>query len=235
MNIEREIVAQPGVSTIRPAKLLLARSRHVGWEGLRAILREWSSVDVVGEVTRADEVLQVARHHRPEAILAAAQLEGTSIVTLAERLRGASPKSKLVVFADEPDRAHEAALQADSIYGVVLWRDVTPASVYWCLGTVLEAGLQVASRAAMEAPATLPERRQQERLEGLRLSERERRVLAGLAEGLSRKAIAEGEHLSMRTVARTITVLEDKLGAANVRALVARAVALGPGGDRAVA
>jgi DNA-binding NarL/FixJ family response regulator len=123
-----------------------------------------------------------------------------------------------VVLSDEPDRAHEAALEADSVYGVVLWKDVTPASVYWCLGSVLEAGLQVARRAAMGAPATPPERRHQERLEGLRLSERERRVLAGLAEGLSREEIAGREHLSTRTVARVITALEDKLGAANVRA-----------------
>jgi DNA-binding CsgD family transcriptional regulator len=41
--------------------------------------------------------------------------------------------------------------------------------------------------------------------------------LAGLAEGLSRKEIAEREHLSARTLARTITVVEGKLDAANVR------------------
>jgi DNA-binding NarL/FixJ family response regulator len=110
-------------------------------------------------VTRADEAVQTARRYQPDGILTAADLEGAAVVTLAEQLREVSPNSRIIVFMDEPDRDLQAALEATNVYGVLLWNNVTPKGVYWCLGTVLEAGHRVVSPAVVEELVTAAEAR----------------------------------------------------------------------------
>ena len=59
------------------------------------------------------------------------------------------------------------------------------------------------------------------------LSARERAVLRGLAEGLSREQIAERYRLSRRTVARVVASLEGQLGTTSLFVLGVKATQLG--------
>ena len=223
MGREGEAGYGPGAWVLEPARILLARSPNLGWEGLRSILREWPGIDVIAEVTRAGEAVRIAHRHHPDGILTAVDLAGTSVVTLAEQLREVSPDSRIIVFADEPDDDLQAALGATNVYGVLLWKGVTPKVIYWCLGTVLEAGQRVASPAVVEELVAPSEQRGSGGVQTTGLSDEEQTVLTGLVADLSESEIAEQEPMSRATIGRIVARLKRKLGVRTLVALGARA------------
>ena len=223
MGREGEAGHGPGAWVLEPARIMLAKSPNLGWEGLRSILREWPSIDVIAEVTRAEQAVATARRHRPDGILTAVDLEGTSIVTLAEQLREVSPSSRIIVFTDELHDDLQAALEATNVYGVLLWKGVTQKDIYWCLGTVLEAGQRVASPAVVEELVAPSERRGSGGVQTTGLSDDEQTVLTGLVADLSESEIAEQEPMSRATIGRIVARLKRKLGVRTLVALGARA------------
>jgi len=229
MEVERETVPHTGEWALPPARIIIVRARHVEWDGLRSMLRRWRRIEVVAEVIRADDAVRAAAQFRPQIILTASDMEGSSVVDLVRRVQEASAESQVMVFTGAPDPALHSRLRAAAVRGYVLWTDVTPLALHHALATVLETDLAVESVAAMEALAEAPERRRRERVQGLRFTERERAVLGGLAAGLTRAEIGKAEGISVRMVGRTITDLLEKVGVPNVRALVAVAVELGFG------
>jgi DNA-binding NarL/FixJ family response regulator len=223
MGREGEVAYRPGAWVLEPARIMLAKSPNLGWEGLRSILREWPSIDVVAEVTRAEQAVATAGRHHPDGVLTAVDLEGTSIVTLAEQLREVSPDSRIIVFTDELDHKLQAVLKATNVYGVLLWKGVTSKGIYWCLGTVLEAGQRVASPAVVEELVAPSEQRGSGGVQTMELSGEEQTVLTGLAADLSESEIAEQEPMSRATVGRIVARLKRKLGVRTLVALGARA------------
>jgi DNA-binding NarL/FixJ family response regulator len=229
VELERETVPYKGDWTLPPARVVILRTRHVEWDGLRSILRKWRTLKVEAETIRVDAAVRAARQFRPQLLLAAADLEGPSVVDFVGRVVKVSPESRIIVFADAPDSAVHGQLRGVPARGYLLWADVTPGTLHHALATVLETELAVESVAATEALAQAPERRRTEREEALQFTERERAVVRRLAGGLTRSEIAKAESISVRMVGRTVTDLLVKADVPNVRALVALAVKLGLG------
>jgi DNA-binding NarL/FixJ family response regulator len=229
MEIEPETVPRAGEWALPPARIVIVRTRHIEWDGLRSVLRRWRRIEVVAEVIRADDAVRAVAQFRPQILLTAADLEGPSVVNFVGRVVEASPESRVMVLTEVADPALHSRLREAGARGYLLWADVTAATLHHALATVLETELAVESVAAMEALAHAPEQRRSEREEALRFTERERAVLRGLAAGLARSEIGEAECISVRMVGRTITDLLEKVGVPNVRALVALAVELGLG------
>ena len=229
MERERETVPHAGEWTLPPARVVILRTRHIEWDGLRSILRKWRSLQVESETIRPDTAVRAARPFRPQILLSAADVEGSSAVDLVRRVVEVSPESRVMVFAEWPDPALHSQLQELGVRGYMLWADVTPLTLHHALATVMETEIVVESVAATEVLGQAPERRRREWEEALHFTERERAVLRGLAAGLTRPEIGKAERISVRMVGRTITDLLEKAGVPNVRALVALAVELGLG------
>ena len=229
MRLERKTVPHAGEWTLPPARIVILRTRHIEWDGLRSILRKWRTLAVEAEAIRVDAAVRAARQFRPQILLTAADLEGPSVVNFVGRVVEASPESRVMVFTEAADPALHAQLREAGARGYLLWADVTPATLHHALATVVQTELAVESVAAMEALAHAPERRRREREEALHFTERDRAVLRGLAAGLTRSEIGKAERISVRMVGRTITDLLEQVGVPNVRALVALAVELGLG------
>lgn len=85
----------------------------------------------------------------------------------------------------------------------------------------------VLSRTAVEQLFADAEDRRIGRLGAIELSEREQTVLRQLAAGHGERAIAECEHMSLRTVKRTVASLEVKFEAPNRFVMAIRATQLG--------
>ncbi|MFP3089738.1 LuxR C-terminal-related transcriptional regulator [Treponema sp. TIM-1] len=79
----------------------------------------------------------------------------------------------------------------------------------------LEMILKNASAYAKKVSVTLQKYREQESTPDMVLSSRERKVLIGLSQGLTRDEIARDRALSLNTVKMTIGAIYDKLGAVN--------------------
>lgn len=224
---------------MEPRTVLLVKSREVGWAAVDAALRPMAGVRVIGEATSAARAIDLAATLRPDAILSATVVDGTVMRPLLAALRPAPcPPPIVVLFGQRPDaddvrHGHDLVVSAH-----LLWSDLSADTLGHVLAAVLSGEVIVASRPVYEAfvrtrPYLEPPPGQEA---GPTLTSRERAVLRGPADGLTRKAIAADSGLSPRTVARIVDDLEAKLGATSACALVAKSVALGllarPGGSR---
>lgn len=121
--------------------VLLITSPDVGWTDLERALRERHDVAIVGETTRATQARDLARAHRPDAILCAATVEDACALPLLAELRGAiSPGSKLVVFAARFNPDHAAAIHELDLGGYVLWSELTREELHADLPAILRRG-----------------------------------------------------------------------------------------------
>ena len=197
---------------MRQRILLLSNPHEFGWADLRLALRAMETICVVGEATDAHRALDLATARTPDVIIAATKLAGKSTLPLLMGLPGKlAAMPKILFFASYLDPAELAALDWRHVAGYLLWDDLSPELLPYCLtlavrgATVLQTR-KVAAYIRLECRTLDPERRVQ-------LTEREQAVLRRLAEGLTHEQIARVEPLSLRTVARTVAVLEAKLDA----------------------
>ena len=183
---------------------------------------------VVGDVRHAHEALQDAGTLKPDVLLITADPVGIPLIAFVTQLRDCYPGSKILVLGEQvtPDAL---LLLGTGIAGYLLWPNLTAATLLHCLATVVETDLTVSSRAvAPQVLATLPHPHRPPP-SGIVLCGHERAVLRRLSEGMQQEEISEVEHLSLRTVKRTIAALEAKVEAPSLFMLGMKVERLGLG------
>jgi DNA-binding NarL/FixJ family response regulator len=163
---------------------------------------EGAGFEVVGEAGDADELLRKVRAHRPDvAVVGVAALEA------ARTIRAELPDVGLLLLAQHPDPAPLAGLGAVGV-GYLLMDRVAE------LERVTDAIRDVARGGSVLDPEVvgrmLARRRRADPLGAL--TQREREVLEGMAEGGSNRGIARRLFVSERAVERHITAIFAKLG-----------------------
>jgi DNA-binding NarL/FixJ family response regulator len=165
--------------------------------GIAAALQDEAGIDVVGEAGTAAEAMALAVAQAPDVVLLDLGLPDESGVTMISRLAEKSPRSRVVVItASENIEVLSSAMAAGAVG--YLTKRTTPRQLCDAVvtvhggGTVVDAGL-----AAVTRPA---------------LTERERRVVQLVAEGLTDKEIASALFVSPRTVQNQLTSIRRKLG-----------------------
>jgi len=211
---------QPMTTTI-----LLISSPHLNWERLRALLDKQRHAEIVGEVRRRDEAVEVATVEQPDVILVGSDVPGVPITALVQELRVASPTSRLVIVGKLLDAMCHIQLTDLGVRGFLLWKDVTEETL-WPLLQVVGHDLCVGSAAAIERRGTM-DRRRGPRMGDIVVGPLERAVLEGLGTGLTQRDLACREHVSETTIERTIATLRGKFGVATTNALCGQAGRLG--------
>jgi len=208
--------------------LLLIRSRELGWGDLRLTLRSVDDVRVVGEATSADQATELATTHQPDVIITAATVEGASVLPVLSRiLHDCCPTSKVIVVAARFDPAEVVALVDIGITGYLLWSGLCRDVLRHCLAAVIAGDIMLGNRVVARAFIDALRGGARPRETAVRVTERERAVLQGLADGRTREEIGREEELSVRTVKRIIGELEVKLAAPNQFVLGVKAARLG--------
>jgi DNA-binding NarL/FixJ family response regulator len=229
----------PGIGE-RRHRILLVTSRHFGWAGLREALRQAGNVRIVGETSRSDNAAEKAALLQPDAILAAADLECSSMAELVDRLRGNSSESKIILVGEDRDRDSLRTAFEVPAHGYFSWQEVGAHNLHLALAAVLEAGCWVASPGAVSTLAARQrDERQRHRVEltqnrrlalrgfAAELTERERSMLDGFDDGLTAQEMGERLSLLPRTRQRVQAGLFKKLGARTPFELGKRTVQLG--------
>jgi DNA-binding NarL/FixJ family response regulator len=110
----------------------------------------------------------------------------------------------------------------------LLWRDLDLAQAQSLVRTLLFfPGVSISSTRARTAFLRALRERLRPFHNDIALTERERRILSDLLCGMTREQIAQAEGISLPTVKRTISKLQDKLDAPSQSVLGARAARLG--------
>ena len=178
-------------------------------EGTAALLRGDERIDVVGLACDGEEAIAMAARRRPDVVVLDLHMPRVDGIEACAALRSTdSPPEVLILTVSEHEPHLLAALKVGAA-GYLL-KDMPPQEL---VAAVLQAGrgepliaAQMASRLISELDAPAGE---DEALEGL--SDREREVLALIAEGLRNREIAERLVISEATVKTHVRHVLEKL------------------------
>lgn len=189
-------------------RVMLIDDHAVVREGLRAVLEEFSDLEVVGEAASASAALPVVAQLRPDVVISDLRMPGMSVVDAIRALRMSLPTLQVVIifssFADAPQV--RAVLEAGAIG--YLTKDALAAELHHA---VLAAHRNVPCvhpnvRAILREAVPEPE------LLVARLAPREREVLRLIAKANSNKEIARALGLTEGTVKGYVSQILEKLG-----------------------
>jgi len=194
-----------------PIRLVIADDHVLVRQGIRAFLDTFEDLDIVGEAEDAASATQICAQHKPQVALVDLVMPGGGIAATRD-IRAASPDTRVIVLTSFEDvRQIVAAVQAGALS---------------CLLKDIDAeGLADAVRKAARGEAVLHPRVAGYLLDALRsgnttpggdlfeaLSQREREVLALIAEGLSNQLIGVRLDISEKTVKTHVSNILTKLG-----------------------
>jgi DNA-binding NarL/FixJ family response regulator len=182
-------------------RILVADAQPVLLRGLQSILAEQPDMEFAGEAKTEGEVLPMTEKLKPDLILldtAESQWNGLEILT---HLRKRFPACRVLVFTLQNSREHITQTVRTGARGYLL-KDVPVADLLSAI-RLIHAGevsfSPAASRILLDEIAH--SRKQKLPDEGVNaLSEREREVLALIADGFNNKEIASRLGLGVRTV-----------------------------------
>ena len=196
-----------------PIHLVIADDHVLVRQGIRAFLDTHADVTIVGEAEDAASATKLCAELKPQVALVDLVMPGGGIAATRD-IRGASPGTQVILLTSFDDsRQILAAVQAGALS---------------CLLKDVDAdGLADAIRKAARGEAVLHPRVAGYLLDAIRrgtasgeeplgtLSEREREVLALMAEGLSNQTIGDKLTISEKTVKTHVSNILAKLGVAD--------------------
>ena len=189
--------------------------------GLRALLNAIPDTEVVGEGTTGEEVLALAGSVRPDVILMDINMPGVNGIEATRRIRESNPDIRILIVTMLEDDTVFAAMRAGARGYLVKGAD--PSEVLRAIRAVADGEAifrpAIAER-LIHSFATPPasasdSMRSADAVVFPDLTDRERAVLALIAQGLTNSAIAERLILSPKTVRNYITEIFSKLQVAD--------------------
>jgi two-component system response regulator NreC len=195
------------------SRLLLVDDHAVVRSGLRMLLESEADFEIVGEAGSGGEALKAVAETRPDIVLMDIGLPDISGIEAAAEIKRLRPETAIVALTIHEDEEYFFKMLAAGASGYVPKRaapeELLTALRAAAIGEVYLypslAKLLVTDYLAQDSAA-----RPAEALDGL--TERERQVLAHLADGASNAEIAETLSISPKTVSRHRENIMRKLG-----------------------
>jgi DNA-binding NarL/FixJ family response regulator len=174
--------------------------------GLAELLEGDAEIQVVGTAAGGEEALEVALRERPDVVLMDLSMPGMGGAEATRRLVDSGSDARVVVLTSLSARERILeALDAGAI-GYLL-KDAEPDELIRGVHAAARGGSPLSPRAAHEVLAARNDQRP-----AVRLSAREREVLALVGEGLPNKLIARRLEISEKTVKAHLTQVFAQLG-----------------------
>src|SRR5438876_3791217 len=191
-------------------RVLICDDHEVVREGLRTLLSRRQDLAVVGEAGTMQEAIETAAKAKPDVVIMDVRLPDGSGVEACRAIREARPETHVIMLTSYAD---DEALFASIIAGAsgYLLKQTRGQAVV----DAIQAVAQGRSLLDPDVTGKVLERLRESRAEDpalASLTEQERKVLSGLAEGKTNREIGEGLFLSEKTVKNYVSRILDKLG-----------------------
>ena len=206
--------------------IVLADDHRLVREGLRRLLEERGDLRVVGEATTGQEAVELAAREKPDLVLMDISMPGLSGIDATRRICANGGASKVLILSMHDNRSYVEEVLRAGASGYVL-KDSASSDLLQAIDAVRSGNSFLSptvTREVVDAVAR-PADRPEAALAGL--TERERQVLALIAEGLSSKQIAKQLGVSLKTIESHRANLMDKLDIHKVSGLVRFAIRSG--------
>lgn len=189
-------------------RIVIADDHAMVREGLRTMLKHHDTIEVVAEADTGAGAIAAVEKHQPQVVLCDIRLPDMSGLEVCRKLHERFPRVHVVMLTVYEDEHYVFEALRAGARGYLLKKvtddELTRVLKSVCAGEIIVdpslAG-QMALRSAQAGPGPV------------RLTGREREVLADMAEGLSNSAIAGHLHISEETVKTHVKSLLRKLGA----------------------
>jgi DNA-binding NarL/FixJ family response regulator len=187
-------------------RVLIADDHAVVRAGLAQLLGTFDGVELVGAAADGEQAVTLCEERHPDVVLMDLEMPVLDGIEATRRVRAARPEIAVVVLTSFSDR--ERILRAlDAGAAGYLLKDAEPSELARAIEAAARGEAPLDPKAAR---ALLSARRAPGPAEGL--SEREREVLAMVAEGLPNKVIAQQLAISEKTVKAHLTSVYRQIG-----------------------
>jgi DNA-binding NarL/FixJ family response regulator len=194
----------------KPIRVLLADDHPILRLGLRVLLERAPDIEIkVAEIKKGEEALAEILALQPDVVVLDCQLSGLSGPEVAQEIRRRGlPTRVLALSAYRYEHYIRGMVEAGAV-GYLL-KEEAPEAIVEAIRRAAQGemafspGVAEVAQALLKSPGEVP-----------RLTERERDVLALMAEGLSNKEIARRLKMTTRTVEFHVGNILRKLGVAS--------------------
>lgn len=198
-----------------PLRVVVADDHYLVREGVRQALERSRSISVVAVVGSASELESVVEAERPDAVVTDIRmppLNRTDGIDAARRIRALHPGTGILVLSQYNDPSYARQLLEDGVAGVgyLLKERVGDPNRLIAAVEEVAAGGSIVDPEVVSSLVARTDRNPDSPT--TRLTDRERDVLAGMAEGRTNAAIAEQLHLSVSSIEKYSSSIFSKLG-----------------------
>ena len=187
-------------------RVVIADDHAVVRAGLGQLLATFPDVELVGAAANGEEAVSLCAERAPDVVLMDLEMPVLDGIEATRRIRAAQPEVAVVVLTSFSDRERILkALDAGAV-GYLL-KDAEPDALARAITAAARGEAPLDPKAAR---ALLSARRAASPAHGL--SDREREVLAMVAEGLPNKVIAQRLGISEKTVKAHLTSVYREIG-----------------------
>jgi DNA-binding NarL/FixJ family response regulator len=213
---------------MRSVRVLLADDHVIVRQGLRRLLESDETMAVVGEAGDGREAVRLAEALHPDVIVMDLRMPGLDGLGATRRIRDRQPDIRIIALSLYEEESYARQALRAGVSGYVIKK-----AAYEELRLAIEAAM----RDEIYVSAGLPRRLVEGYPEGVvldekqsayqRLTPRQREVLQLIAEGHTRRKIAEMLHISPKTVSRHREDLMRRLAIGDQAGLILFAVSQG--------
>jgi DNA-binding NarL/FixJ family response regulator len=195
-----------------PIRVLIVDDHAVVRLGLRSLLSHANGFRVVGEASSAAESVRLVAQTRPDVVLMDVRLPDGSGVEACRRIKQESADTRVVMLTSYSDEEAIVGAVMAGASGYLL-KQADGERLIQAIRDAAAGDSSLDPRAAgmlLNQFRELSARQAEAELHGL--TDRERRMLALIAEGYTNRAIGDVLHLSEKTVRNHVSQLLRKLG-----------------------
>ncbi|HVO70783.1 MAG TPA: response regulator transcription factor [Aggregatilineaceae bacterium] len=189
-------------------RLLIVDDHAMVRVGLAAFVRPYADLVVVGEASTGEEALRRCDQDQPDVVLMDLVMPGMDGVTTTQKIRQAHPLIQVIALTSfGKEELVKAALQAGAIG--YLFKDVSSEDLVQAIRAAA-AGQRTLAKEALETLISAVTQPTAEA--GNTLTEKERKVLLLMSQGLSNNEIAKQLGVSPSTIKTHVSNILFKLG-----------------------
>ncbi|HTT64939.1 MAG TPA: response regulator transcription factor [Bryobacteraceae bacterium] len=202
-------------------RIVVADDHPIFRDGLCRLLALEPDFEVVAQAQDGRQVLDVLQQQEPDILLLDLKMPGLDGLATLQRLQSGKHKTRVIVLTASEDKNEFVQAMKLGTSGIVLKQSATDlliksirkvnAGEIWLDSHTTAAVMRQFATGADEPPAGAPVASSRERERSL-LSQREREIVALVAQGFKNKEMAEKMFISEQTVKNHLHNIFDKLG-----------------------